>query len=414
MTEGILYTSLLLLLLIILLFSVFQLLVKIRKNREGIEKNEQSQVKFIVDTFHDLVINLKEKEKELGILRQKAEERAEDIESYNEYILQSVPSGVISIDSDGKITKINKVAGQILGINSDDLKGENYQQGFPEPITGIFESGAVFKRREIQLTASSGKNMRLEVTLTPLLNASKESIGRLLVFSDLTELKALESQAELRNRLSSLGEMAAGMAHELRNPLGVISGYLRLLSQKTDASAAYMIEAMSKEVGGINRIIADFLSFARPDSISLSKVDLVRLMRVCIENTAGGRGDVKVFFTAGEIPEANCDEMLMKQTFTNLLQNALDAMAKGGELRIRFASEGDAVGISISDSGHGIPQNILDKIFLPFYTTKDNGTGLGLSIAHKIIISHQGTISAESSERGAVFRIRLPLSPAGS
>lgn len=410
MSDSILYSSLILFILVIFLFSVLRLLVKTRQERQGVKENSGSQVEFVVSTFHDLVSRLKEKEKELSDLRQKAEQRAGDIESYNEYILQSVPSGVISIDGHGKITKINYVASQTLGINARELTGRHHKEVLPDALANLFEAGATIRRKDVQIVRQPGKKIMLGVSLTPLLNASRESIGQLLVFSDMTELKALEAQAELRNRLSSLGEMTAGMAHELRNPLAVIAGYLKLLSQKTDPSASYMIEAISKEVAGINRIISDFLSFARPDNLSLSTVDLAKLMSGCIENMAGARDDIRVCISGTEIPEITCDEMLVKQAFTNLVQNALDAMPEGGELRIDFASEGNAVDIRVSDSGMGISENMMEKIFLPFYTTKTDGTGLGLSIVQKIIISHQGAITAESSEKGASFRIRLPVS----
>jgi signal transduction histidine kinase len=231
-----------------------------------------------------------------------------------------------------------------------------------------------------------------------------------MVFTDLTELKALESRAELRERLSSLGEMAAGMAHELRNPMAVIAGYTKLLSKKVDPSLLPVVDSVAGEVAVMDRIITDFLSFAKPTELVVSPVDMVQLIRTCVAHIAGERKDLRISFGAETIPPVHGDEILLRQAFTNLVQNAVESMPQGGDLRLGFSAEPDSLEITISDTGHGIPEKLKEKIFLPFYTTKDKGTGLGLAIVHKIVVSHHGSISVESTEKGTTFRVRLPLS----
>lgn len=409
MNEDIFLISVILSLLIITLFSIFCIITRMQKKRDTPKNTEESRVEFIVDTFHDLIAKLKDKERELETLRNRAEERADVMESYNEYILQSVPSGVVSLNSDGKITKINTAAERILGLSSDTVTGMGCEEVFTEPISGFLRDGSAIERRETQYTTKSGKNIRLGITVTPLYNAVNKIIGKLMVFTDITELKALESQAELRNRLSSLGEMAAGMAHELRNPMGVIAGYVKLLSKNTDPSMPHVLDAISREVAVMDRVITDFLFFARPTELTISRVDLAGLIKRCTENILGERDNIKVYYGTKEIQQINGDEILLRQAFSNLIQNAIDAMPNGGELHFELSSSPDSAYIAISDSGHGIPKNIMDKIFLPFYTTKDGGTGLGLAIVHKIIVSHKGSITVESRERGTAFRIRLPV-----
>ncbi|MBI1811712.1 MAG: histidine kinase, partial [Nitrospirae bacterium] len=227
---------------------------------------------------------------------------------------------------------------------------------------------------------------------------------------DLTELKALESQAELRKRLSSLGEMSAGIAHELRNPLGVIAGYTKLLSRKADAALIPTVEAISKEIEVMDRIISDFLSFARPVELILSKINLNEVINSCVSSIAGVSGSVEVLLDIDKSVFISGDEILLRQAFTNLIQNAADAIKGGGKLSFGYAKTRSYAEITVSDTGHGISEGIKDKIFLPFYTTKEKGTGLGLAIVHKIIVSHGGAVSVERADKGTIFRIKLPES----
>ena len=409
MNESIILITFLLLLAVFFALFLFRMAGILRKERESSKKRDETQVGFIVGTFHELVAKLKEKEKELENLRKKAEERADVVESYSEYILQSVPSGVISLDRDLVITKVNAAAERILGLKAGDAIGKSYREIFREPLKSILDGKTRVERGEIPYTSNSGKEAHIGLTVTPLLAAGKETIGQLMVFTDLTELKALEAQAELRNRLSSLGEMAAGMAHELRNPMAVIAGYTKMLSKKADPSLLHVVDSVAGEVAVMDRIITDFLSFARPTELNVSSVDLDQLIRRCVTSIAEDRKDIRVRYNTKEIPCVPGDEILLRQAFTNLVQNAVDSMPQGGELGFGFTKEGNVLKITVSDSGHGIPEKIRDKIFLPFYTTKDRGTGLGLAIAHKIVVSHRGSITVESSEKGTTFRVRLPL-----
>jgi PAS domain S-box-containing protein len=409
MNESIVVITSFLLLAVFIALFLFRFAGILRKKSGSLTGRGETQVGFIVGTFHELVAKLKEKEKELENLRKKAEERADVVETYSEYILQSVPSGVISLDRDLIITKVNAAAERILGLKAQDAIGKCCGEIFREPLRGILEGKTSVQRGETHYASHSGKEVHIGITVTPLLNETKDPIGQLMVFTDLTELKALEAQAVLRDRLSSLGEMAAGMAHELRNPMAVIAGYTKMLSKKVDPSLLHVVDSVVAEVAVMDRIITDFLSFARPTELNVSSVDLDRLMRKCITSIAGDRKDIGVRFDSHAIPPVPGDEILLRQAFTNLIQNAVDSMPQGGELGFGFALEGNVLEITISDSGHGIPEQIHDKIFLPFYTTKDRGTGLGLAIVHKIVVSHRGSITVQSSEKGTTFRVKLSL-----
>jgi two-component system sensor histidine kinase PilS (NtrC family) len=389
-------------LLLAVYFSI-TVLFRLRKKRS---KGGTSEVGFVVDTFHEMVAALKEKERELEVLRSQAEEKAGIIEDYNENILQSVPSGVVSLDGSRRIVKLNSSAERILGIQAPDVIGKDCEEVLKDlPL----QSGPGVQTRHV---TASGKSLWLACTNTPLLDAGKNVIGQLLVFTDITELKALEAQAELRKRLSSLGEMAAGIAHELRNPMGVIAGYMRILSGKVDPESSGTVEAVKKEVAAMDRIVSDFLSFAKPPGLNLSDVGLLDLVGECVEGVIGEEVDaVRVSLDIDGALSLKADEVLLRQAFTNLLRNSIEALKSGGEIFVSARSEGDHLDITFSDTGHGIPEGIRVKIFLPFYSTKEQGTGLGLAVVHSIIASHGGSIEAKGGKEGATFRIRLPSRP---
>jgi len=394
---------------VILLF-LFRLLIRFSAAKKNREEKDSSEVGFVVDTFHELVSQLKEKERELEVLRKQAEDRATAIEGYNENILQSVQSGVVSLDEEMKITKINLAAAKILEVKKESVIGQYHTEVLNIPITDFLQNRKVIERGEISYVTPSGKRIWLGLTLSPLRNSEGATIGQILIFTDLTHLKAIESQMELRNKLSSLGEISAGIAHELRNPMGVIAGYTKLLSKKADESLRPTVDAISREIVVMNRIISDFLSFARPVELTLADIDLKAIIEYCVMATAEKRNDVDLQLSIDNLPIIQGDEVLMRQAFINLLQNSLDAMPQGGKLTIVASlSSTDFLDITVSDTGHGISENVKDKIFLPFFTTKEKGTGLGLAIVHKIVISHGGTIHADSSDKGTAFRLRFPV-----
>jgi two-component system sensor histidine kinase PilS (NtrC family) len=407
-TEIILLYSIIFLITILVFFYLLRTFMRFYSKKKKLEREDVSQVSFIVDTFHELVSKLKDKERELEILRQNAEDRAIAIEGYNENILQSVPSGVMSFDEEMRITKVNLAAENILEVDAAKIVGKYHSDVLNKPIAELLNNRKFIERAEISYITPSGKKIWLGLTSSPLKNMEGRTIGQILIFTDLTNLKAFESQMELRARLSSLGELSAGIAHELRNPMGVIAGYTKLLSKKVDNSSRPVVDAISKEIVVMDRIISDFLSFAKPAELNISDTDLKSIIKNCIETLTNERNDVKINLKINELPVIKGDEILLRQAFTNLIQNAVEAMPQGGELTIR-ASIKDFLDISVSDTGHGISENIKDKIFLPFFTTKDRGTGLGLAIVHKIVVSHGGSISVESNDKITTFKIRFPL-----
>ncbi len=221
-------------------------------------------------------------------------------------------------------------------------------------------------------------------------------------------LKALESQAELRRRLSSLGEMAAGIAHELRNPMGVIKGYMQILSKKADGSLAPTIEAVSKEVSVMDLIINDFLAYARPGEPNISSVNLRDIVSGTVESLRTDGVEFSIECNPGLRIEA--DAVGMRQALTNLIRNSIEAMEGKGRVSISIEEAGGFAEITISDTGPGIPEGTRERIFQPFFTTKERGTGLGLAIVERTVVMHKGSIElVDKDGKGACFRLRVPV-----
>lgn len=379
--------------------------------KEDREKEQESA--FMIDAFHQVTKQLKEKERELERLKILAEQRAENIESYNENILQCVTSGVMTFDRQYRLTTMNRAAEDLLGWAQDRV-GRTCAELFAEgniarAVQATLEKREPSARMEALLSRPQG-DLWLGYNTAVLTDCQGAALGVILSFSDLTEVKRLQEQMELRERLTALGEMSAGIAHELRNPMAVISGYLKLLSRKTDPASQAIIQDITKEINGMNRIIGDLLTFARPASLNRVQVSLRDLIDSCIANVtqaAGVDACVEARIDVGDI-RVPADEVLMRQAFTNLFQNAFDAMPQGGTLYVK-AEAGRQITIRVADTGMGIPRDALKKIFLPFFTTKDTGVGLGLALVHKIVLSHGGRIDVESEEgAGTRFTILLP------
>jgi PAS domain S-box-containing protein len=377
--------------------------VAIRRRRKS-PVEDTSEMGFVVSTFHELVAKLKDKEKELQSLRHQAEERAGTVETYNENILQSVPSGVISMDESWKIVTANPAAESILGLEPGAAQGRDFREIFPDE-----KMHRPDRRGESQYIASSGRRLWLGYSLSPLYDAAGASIGQLFVFTDLTGFKALEGQAELRKRLSSLGEMSAGIAHELKNSMGVIAGYMKLLEKKADDSIKITVDAVSSEVEVMDRIITDFQGFTRSRELNVTEIKLRELIDAAAHSVTAQREEIEIEVDIPPEFLVEGDDVLLRQAFANLIQNAAEAMGDGGKVLIKFETSDDKVTVSVSDTGHGVSEDVHEKIFLPFFTTKEKGTGLGLAIAQRTVVDHSGDIEIESSDGSTTVRVTLPI-----
>jgi signal transduction histidine kinase len=277
-------------------------------------------------------------------------------------------------------------------------------------VQETLERGVPSRRMETELVRT-GERMWLGFNTALLADRKGASLGVILSFSDLTEVKRLQEQMELKERLTALGEMSAGIAHELRNPMAVIAGYLNLLAKKQDARGQAVIGDIQSEIAGMNRIISDLLTFARPTALNRTAIDLKEMLESCVSvvlqaKSEGGEIRTVLDLAACTVP---ADEVLLRQALGNLVQNAVEAMPRGGTLTVSLKAGREAV-IVVKDTGAGIPPENFRKIFLPFFTTKDRGVGMGLALTHKIITAHGGRVDVESREgRETIFMVSLPM-----
>jgi len=380
------------------------------QRRVSTEVKNGSQVGFVVDTFHDLVRKLREREEELKQLKANAEARALSIERYNENILQSIPSGVISTDNDQRIKSINNAGVRILGLNPDNYLQKKFTEVFRSPLREIGEEREPVMRRELQYQTDDGRSVWLGLSSSWLRDAEDKKMGMIYIFTDLTEIKALQERAELKERLSQLGEISAGIAHELRNSMSVISGYAKILSRRTGGRDRDTVESIVREIHLMDRIISELLSFAKPTVLNREDLDLGEMLRDIVFSMSGDRGDIEKIFSIDEPLNIKADVTLLRQALSNIVKNSLEAVNNGGRIEVRAGLNRGTVEICISDTGGGIPHGIKDKVFLPFYTTKQGGTGLGLALVQKIVVAHGGSIDIISEEgRGTTVCIRLPF-----
>ncbi|HEY6121239.1 MAG TPA: ATP-binding protein [Pyrinomonadaceae bacterium] len=381
---------------------------------------------FVLETFQSVVAQLQEQRKELEKLSALAKQRADTAEKFSERIIASVPSGLLAFDATGQSMALNSPAHELIGLDGSAL-GQPFGavlQHHPrliEMVEQCLETGKLFRREEIETITNEGQVRRLGATVAPIdLSAEHGSRGALCLLTDITEVTQLREQVALKNNLESLGEMSAGLAHEFKNAIAALQGYVQLLqrmdlTQQGQAAAASLLN----EVRNLSEMVTSFLDFARPQPLELHSVAVVDLIKECATELETFYNDQKVNLTIDYSPEIQAakiraDERMLRQAVLNLLRNAAEAIPMGQPKRIvtvrihQDQASKNQIFIEIQDSGEGIPLLHLQKIFIPFFTTKSHGHGVGLALAHRVITQHGGTLTAgNAADGGAVFTIRL-------
>ncbi len=356
-------------------------------------------------------------EKEQGLSR---------LQAFHENIVHSISSGVFTTDEEGRITSFNPAAQEATGYSFGQVQGCHWQEVFnwhpSHQDDDRIQDASANMRFEVECKRSDGNRLILGMTLAPL-HERGEKKGLVGVFKDLTQIRDLEEEMRRKEWLASLGEMSAGMAHEIRNPLGALAGAMQMLRKdlQADDTNQRLMEIAVREATRLNTIITEFLQYARPPALNLAEYDLNKVLAEILDLLQHeARSRTNITLEAVPCPEtlpAQVDQDQMKQVFWNLAVNAFDAMPKGGQLSIgtgcrkvdAAGRKAEVVEVSFQDTGEGIPKKNLDKIFLPFFTTKRRGSGLGLAAAHRIVDLHGGWIKVESHEgQGTRFGVCLP------
>ncbi|MDE2322863.1 MAG: PAS domain S-box protein [candidate division NC10 bacterium] len=365
-------------------------------------------------------------------LRRRCEELSISIESmraYYEDLLGSLQDGIIIVESDGRIRSINQAAEELTGVSAQVLYGRPFEQIFPndrslqELVRKTMESGRTHADFDARLTRQDGSQVVISAVSSLISDGTGQARGTVLVLRDQTGIRELEERLQRSDRLAALGTVAAGVAHEIRNPLAGLRGAAQLLEGEPDFPPVlkeYTL-VIVKEVDRLGAIVERLLSFATPRGPVLRSCNLHEILDdlFFLERAPLGAANVTVQRQYDpQLPEILADPSEIRQLFLNLIRNGVEAMPGGGDLTVRTRYErsakrcgGRSVAVAeIIDQGSGFDPEIERHLFTPFFTTKERGTGLGLAICLRIVEDHGGAMEATSSPgRGSRFRVWLPL-----
>ena len=388
----------------------------------------------------ELNLELEKKNSELRVSLQEKEE----VKDYLNNILESLSTGVIAFNPDGKITMFNKAARKITHLTSRDVAGKYFDNVFPSLLSEEIINSNLLKEpdedfeTETTVTTRDKNVLQVRLSSSPVKSVRGNVIGFVLLIQDISKIKKLEEQVQRTNRLAAMGEIAVSIAHEIRNPLGAIELFASLLKKdlKNHKDASRLIDHISSGVKSLDQIISNLLLFTRRQKLALQNMDMQKYLddSLLFISHIMKQSNIKLVKKyCSSPPIIQGDVELLKQVFLNIVFNAVQSMRDGGTLTIstRTTNEGLRSGrsksdicnlrirpdnnrfaeISFADTGVGISEVDKEKIFNPFFTTKDRGTGLGLAIVHNILESHGGSIDVESKlKKGSIFTILLPLS----
>lgn len=379
--------------------------------------NSADLLSIAFDTFKKASETL---EKQYAVLEKRAEALNLELEEKNKYldgILQNLPVGVIVTDIDARIITMNKTAEDIAG---DSKANHNITDVIPFLYADYF-SKSILPEMEGEL-AANGHAKSIIVAAAPMKDTKEKLHGWLVILKDNTELKRLKESAERNKRLAAMGEMAASIAHQIRNPLGSIELFASVLRDELsgDAEKSNLAAHISTAVSTLNSILSNMLFFANQSMPVFAPVSINKILDETLafaEYLKKGKSGIVIerLYQAKNSIEFFGDSELLKQAFLNIVANAIQSMDGNGRLAIDASVETHSsvslVKISFSDTGSGIPMEVIDKIFDPFFTTKERGTGLGLAIVNNIIKAHEGGIEVESKKGvGTRIDIILPVS----
>jgi PAS domain S-box-containing protein len=412
-----LLTALVAALVAVLVFSMLRFVAAARQVRAGTTADPAPAL--MASAIEQALAKLREQERALHA-------RAEASERLSDEIINGIGSGLIVVQQPGTVRLINPAGAHLLGIDATLVAGRPVRDVLAEAgaLLDVIEeglrTGKPIARRMITLAAGPGTTRHLGAAVSPV--ATAQRAGQVIcLFTDLTDAVAREEQLRLKESLARLGELTAGLAHEFRNGLATIHGYARMLDPSAlPPDAATYVTGIRQETNALGEVVTNFLEFARPTPLTASPVDLRAVLdRVVAERrpdaeAQGGRLEI-----GGDFGAVEGDDVLLRQAFDNLCRNAVEACLATGRPPIvtvegRTLAADQELVVSVTDEGPGIDPSVLARVFQPFVTTRSRGTGLGLALVQKIVVTHNGRVSAMNRpEGGAVFEVRLPLVRAG-
>jgi PAS domain S-box-containing protein len=345
----------------------------------------------------------------------------EQFKNITSNILGGIESAVLAVNSENRIVLVNPKTEKIFGLKGADIIGKEYDKIFPDDNFLIKERDHEHEEsvvREISFTNQKGQQRTFLATSSQLVGEDQEFQGAVGIAYDITERKRLELQAKQAERLSELGTLAAGVAHEIRNPLNAIAIASQRLKSEFEVADdqegfSNLATTIKTEIERLNAIIAEFLALARSGHLNKEKVNLNEFVEDSITLLRSEANDkaIKIESELDENILIEIDPAEMKKVIVNLIRNAIESIGHDGRILIKSDIEGKKLRLIIEDTGRGIDPDKINEIFTPYFTTKEHGTGLGLSISHRIVVDHKGNLSAENIQpHGARFIIELPMS----
>lgn len=370
------------------------------------EKAEQLTIDYII--FNELSQTLEQPADRRAVDRRQSDRDIRVLNKKVTGILENINDGFFIIDKRWRFIYLNAEAEKFWSKKKEYLLGKSIWEEFPEvlysPLYKYFHRAVLNQAAESFEMYSPGGNKWVEVNVNP----SKEGVSFYL--RDIGERKQFEKEMSRLDRLNLIGQMAAGIGHEIRNPLTTVRGFLQLLSDK-DNCLQYreFFNLMIDELDRANTIITEFLSLAKDRAIELEMKNINRIIEAILPliSSDAHESQININTDLAEVPELPVDEKEIRQLVLNLVRNGFEAMSSGGELFIRTYSEGDEVILSVQDQGNGIAEDILEKLGTPFFTTKDRGTGLGLAVCYSIAARHRAKIKVETGNSGTTFFVRF-------
>lgn len=338
-----------------------------------------------------------------------------DLRALHNDIIRCLSSGLITVDARGAILTMNRAACEILDVTEEQAVGTPVEDILPGLLHALTSKGQSesLRRGDLTVRRTGKSDLTLGISLSPLRNNQDIVIGLIITFQDLTELRKMEAQMRQAERLAVIGTLAAGVAHEIRNPLAAISGSIELLhvDSRADDDSRALMDIVTREVDRLNLLITELLDYTNPQPRHIVCFDLVELARETLVVFEQDRnlGNISVAITEDSDPgpiEINADPSKVRQVLWNLLRNAAEAAR--ARVHLRILPEEDGATIELRDDGPGIAPEHLERIFDPFFTTKTRGSGLGLATCHSIITELGGEITVDSTPgHGCCFRVRL-------
>lgn len=344
------------------------------------------------------------------------------LRALHERIIESIRSGLITTDLDGNIFTFNTAAAEITGLRPEDVRGEKIFSIFGDISRQIdltfaaVAGGEQLPRFEADLSTPDGFAVRIGYSISQLLSEENKATGLIITFQDLTQIRSMEETARRKDRLAAVGRVGAGLAHEIRNPLGAMRGAIQVLQSDTEPESrqASLMDIILRESDRLNAIITNFLTYAKPTAGNFAEIDVGEAISdtlTLLKHSPDVGPNHKLLEVLPPNPVIiSADVTQLKQIFWNLARNAIQAMDKGGTLSIRLESiPHDRIKIAFEDTGGGMSPESVEQLFEPFSSSTSGGTGLGLSIVYQIIRDHGGTINVRSIEgSGTVITVELP------